>query len=81
MGHADDTVTQLIHTHPFEQDTTAAVQALEAVAGRRRASPSGVVQAPPRLSGDSTGALSGPLRGPQARTDGDQTAADLRRHR
>ena len=55
MGHANDTVTRLIYTHLFEQDTTAAVAALEALAGRRSASRAAVVRVRPRTPGESTG--------------------------
>ncbi|MEH3075396.1 MAG: tyrosine-type recombinase/integrase [Quadrisphaera sp.] len=34
MGHANDTVTRLIYTHLFAEDTAAAVAALEELSGR-----------------------------------------------
>jgi integrase len=79
MGHANDTVTRVIYTHLFEQDTVAAVEALE-VATRRSASfASDRVQPRPSASASTDGALLAPSGGGGMAEEHSPQAAELRK--
>ncbi len=79
-GPRQDTVTRLIHTHLFEHDTVAAVDALAAATRRPDAVPATLVRRRPAGPSASDGALLAPFSKDDAAARSTLQAFDLRKH-